>query len=197
MWRHSNGAEHTAPGPQTLLPASQLPQSLLRVFWEHRTHSSLLKTLNESIKDFSMLKKMETLKNKYNKECNAMKGKTMMFSLVSLKKLLTLLHLTDLTHHQLWYQLQSGPNDKPPHYTEGLHLGESHQVQGGFPACLRGCQASLDRKRVLHSTSAQQIFILFMSTLAIHLIPAHSQTIFLALLRKHLHLSEQKFPVGP
>ena len=53
-----------------LPPASWLPQCLFRVFRENWTHSSLLKASTAFIKEFGVLKKMETLKNKYTKECN-------------------------------------------------------------------------------------------------------------------------------
>ena len=75
LWRYEDilveqGTLHQDPQSGGLLPASWLPQCLFRVFQENGTCSSLLKTSTTYIKDFSVLKKMETLKNKYTKECN-------------------------------------------------------------------------------------------------------------------------------
>ena len=75
LWRYEDipteqGTLHQDPKHGGLLPASWLPQCLFRVFRESGTHSSLLKASTALIKDFGVLKKMETLKNKYTKECN-------------------------------------------------------------------------------------------------------------------------------
>ena len=56
------GTLHQDPQHGGLLSASWLPRCLFRV-QENGTCSSLLKTSTASIKDFSVLKKIETLKN--------------------------------------------------------------------------------------------------------------------------------------
>ena len=74
LWRYEDisveqGTLHQDPQHSGLLPASWLPQGQFTVFRENGTCSSLLKTSTVPIKDFSVLKKMKTLKNKYTKEC--------------------------------------------------------------------------------------------------------------------------------
>ena len=75
LWRYEDilveqGTPHQDPQHGGLLPASWLPQCLLRVFRENGTHSLLLKASTAFMKDFGVFKKMETLKNEYIKEYN-------------------------------------------------------------------------------------------------------------------------------
>ena len=75
LWKHEDilveqSTLHQDSQCGGLHPASWLPQCQFMVFQENGTHSSLLKASTAFIKDFGVLKKMETLKNKYTKECN-------------------------------------------------------------------------------------------------------------------------------